>query len=71
MGEKISTLAYGRALNSDFEIELNHPTIAGQDQQVHIQTGNFRFEMNKSDYIRYSMAILLAEKNLKKIKRIS
>lgn len=68
MGEKISTLAYGRALNSDFEIELNHPTIAGQDEQIHIQSDKFRFEMDKKDYFKYALSVLVAEKNLKNIK---
>lgn len=70
MGEKIRDLAKGKILNSDFELELNHPTISGQDQQIHLQSDKFRFEMDKKDFIKYSLAVLLAERNLKNIKGI-
>ena len=68
MGEKIKTLAKVKLLNKDFEIELNHPPIAGTDEQIHIQSDNFRFEIDKKDYIKYAISILVAEKNLKKMK---
>jgi len=70
MGEKIKILSKGRLLNTDFEIELNHPPSSGQDQQIHIQSDKFRFEMDKKDYIKYALSILVAEKNLKGIKCI-
>ncbi len=68
MGEKITILEKGKLLNTDFEIELNHPPIKGQDEQIHIQSNKFRFEIDKKDYIKYALSILVAEKNLKKIK---
>ena len=71
MGEKIRTLSKGKLLNTKFEIELNHPTISGQDEQIHIQSDKFRFEIDKKDYIRYSLSILVAEKNLKLLKGLS
>ncbi|MCF6775584.1 hypothetical protein L3V83_03240 [Thiotrichales bacterium 19X7-9] len=70
MGEKIKTLSKGRLLNTNFEVELNHPTISGQDQQVHIQSNKFRFEMDKKDYVKYALSLLVAEKNLKHLKGI-
>ena len=70
MGEKIKTLSAGSFLNSEFEIELNHPPLSGKDQQIHIQSNKFRFEMDKKDYIKYALSILVAEKNLKKMKDI-
>jgi hypothetical protein len=70
MGEKIKTLSRGKLLNSDFEIELNHPPLSGQDEQIHIQSDKFRFEMDKKDYLKYALAILVAEKNLKNLKRL-
>ena len=70
MGEKIKILSKGRLLNTDFEIELHHPPSSGQDQQIHIQSDKFRFEMDKKDYIKYALSILVAEKNLKKMKDI-
>ena len=70
MGEKIKTLSRGKLLNSDFEIELNHPPLSGQDEQIHVQSDKFRFEMDKKDYLKYALAILVAEKNLKNLKRL-
>ena len=47
-----------------------HPLSSGKDQQVHIQSTKFRFEMDKKDYVKYALAILVAEKNLKNLKVI-
>lgn len=71
MGEKIMTLARGELLNVECEIELNHATVPGQDQQVHIQTSKFRFEMDRKDYLRYALAVLVAERNLRNIKGLA
>jgi len=70
MGEKIKTLSKGKILSTSFEIELNHPPVSGQDQQVHIQSEKFRFEMDQKDYIQYALSVLVAEKNLKMLKGI-
>jgi len=71
MGEKIKTLSKGKLLNTGFEIELNHPSSSGQDQQIHIQSDKFRFEMDRKDYLNYALSILVAEKNLKTLKKIT
>ena len=68
MGEKIKTLSKGKLLDIDFEIELNHPPSRGQDEQIHIQSDKFRFEMDKKDYLKYALSVLVAEKNLKNLK---
>ena len=68
MGEKIKQLSKGKILSNEFEIELNHPPIEGADEQVHIQSNNIRIEMDKNDYIKYAISILVADKNLKKLK---
>ena len=70
MGEKIKTISKGKILNNNFEIELNEPTILGQDEQIHIQSDKFRVEMDKKDFVKYSLSILLAEKNLKILKKL-
>ena len=69
MGEKIKTLTKGKLLDKEFEIELNHPTVIGNEQQIHIQSNKFRFELEKSDYIKLAFSILVAEKNLKNLKK--
>tara|TARA_B110000858_G_scaffold158464_1_gene181631 strand:+ start:230 stop:445 length:216 start_codon:yes stop_codon:yes gene_type:complete len=68
MGEKIKILSKGKILNSNFEIELNHPITNEQDKQIHIQSDKFRLEMDKKDYIKYALSILVAAKNLKILK---
>lgn len=70
MGEKIKTLSSGTILSTFFEIELNHPNISGQAEVVHIQSNNFRFELEIFDYISFATAVLSAEEGLKKIKNI-
>lgn len=70
MGEKIKTISKGKILNNNFEIELNEPTISGQDEQIHIQSNKVRVEMDKKDFVKYSLSILLAEKNLKILKKL-
>lgn len=70
MGEKIKTLSNGNLSNADFEIELNHPSFSGQDQQVHIQSDKCRFEMDKKDYIKFALVVLVAKQNLKSMKSL-
>lgn len=70
MGEKIKTLSQGELLERNFEIELNHPTVIGREEQIHIQSDKFRFELDKSDYIKLAFSVLVAEKNLKKLKKM-
>ncbi len=68
MGEKIKILAYGKIINTEYEIELNHPSSKGQDKTVHIQSKKFRLELENRDYLKLAFSILIAVKNLKIIK---
>jgi len=70
MGEKIKTLSKGKIFNSDFEIELNHPPSDGQDEQIHIQSDVLRLEMDKRDYLKYALSVMVAAKSLKSMKKI-
>lgn len=70
MGEKIKTLAKNKIVGVNFEIELNHPPNKGLDQQIHIQSESFRFELDKKDFVKYALSILVAGKNLKSLKGI-
>ena len=70
MGEKIKTLSKGKIFNSDFEIELNRPPSQGCDEQIHLQSENLRFEIDKKDYIQYALTILFAEENLRQLKKL-
>ncbi|MDA8836188.1 hypothetical protein N9N53_04300 [Candidatus Pelagibacter bacterium] len=68
MGEKIKILSKGKISSNNFEIELNHPVSAEQDEQIHVQSNKVRFEMDKKDYIKYALSVLVAAKNLKILK---
>jgi len=68
VGEKIKTLSRGKLLAGEFEVELNHPPSSGCDQQIHIQSDKFRVEIDKKDYLKYALSVLVAEKNLKNLK---
>jgi hypothetical protein len=70
MGEKIKTLSSGLIAGQAMEIELNHPVIHGHDQQVHVQTESFRVDLDKKDYLKFALSVLVAEKNLKLLKKI-
>jgi hypothetical protein len=70
MGEKIEVLSKGKILNSIFEIELNHPVVRGQDNQIHVQSNDVRLEIDEKDFLKYAFSILVAEKNLKNMKKI-
>ena len=70
MGEKIKKLSEGKILNSEFEIELNRPSSFSQNEQIHIQSEKFRFELDKTDFVKYALSILVAERNLKNLKNI-
>lgn len=70
MGEKIKILSKGKILNNNFEIELNQAVVINQDQQIHIQSNKFRIEMDKKDFIKYALSILVAVKNLKILKEL-
>lgn len=70
MGEIIKKLADGKLLGANIEIELNHPPASGQEQQIHIQSNKFRFEMDRSNFLKFATSILVAEKSLKYSKGI-
>jgi hypothetical protein len=70
MGEKIDTIAQGKILDNRVEIELNGSVTGNGDLQVHIQSDKFRFELDRSDFIKYGLTVLHAEKNLKALKGI-
>lgn len=70
MGEKIKILAKGKLFGSNIEIELNRPPSQGCDEQIHLQSENLRFEIDKKDYIQYALTILFAEENLRGLKKL-
>lgn len=70
MGEIIRVLSKTILLGKEVEIELNYPTRVGNEEIVHIQSKQFRFEFKKNEFIQICLSILLAEKNFKELKKI-
>jgi len=70
MGEKIKTIARGKVFGSDIEVELNSSVTGQGDLQVHIQSDTFRFELDQSEFVKYGLTVLNAERNLKSLKGI-
>lgn len=68
MGEKVKLLGSFYFKSKIYEIELNKPPVSGATEQVHIQSDNFRLEIDKADYIKFAISILVATSKLKKIK---
>lgn len=68
MGEKIIDLAVGDVKEIKLEIELNHSPSGHGENHIHLQTGAFRLELTRSEYIKDALTILLAQRNLKNLK---
>ena len=70
MGEKIKKLGEIKIHGKLYDVELNEPNILTKPNQVHIQSEDFRFEINELDFYRMGLLIKIAEQKLKKIKSI-
>lgn len=70
MGEKIANLGKISLRECNIDVEINHPLSAGMPRQIHIQSNNFRFELNEDEFIRLVSAVLLAKEKLKRQKKI-
>ena len=70
MGEKISKLGQVHFMESVFELELNHPPSNGLPRQIHLQSDNFRMELDEDEFVRLVSAVRLAKEKLKRLKKI-
>jgi hypothetical protein len=70
MGEIIKVLSKTNFRKKEFSIELNKPHAKGQENSIHVQTDNFRWEMPESDFLVIALYTLKAIDNLKKNKSI-
>jgi hypothetical protein len=67
MGEKIIDLGFVKMGDTDYSVELNHPS-GGLQKEVHIQSKKSRIEMTESEFIELSTLILLAAEKLQNYK---
>jgi hypothetical protein len=70
MGEVIKILVSTKFRKEELFIELNKPNAKGQQNSVHVQTSNFRWEMPEADFFIIALSTLKAIDNFKKIKKI-
>ena len=70
MGEKIKSLGHINIQNMSFEVELNHPPSSGTPKQIHIQSKNFRMELDEKEFIQFACAVRLAKEKLERLKKI-
>lgn len=70
MGEKILTLGSFPFRNVNIEVELNHPPSPGLPRQIHLQSEDFRIELDEEELLRLVSAVQLAKENLKRLKKI-
>lgn len=70
MGEKIATLGQIHFSECDLEVELNHPPSDGLPRQIHIQSDDFRMELDEDEFVRLICSVRLAKEKLKRLKKI-
>lgn len=70
MGEKIAKLGQIHFRGCNFEVELNHPPSTGLSLQIHLQSDDFRMELDEDEFVRVVSAVLLAKEKLKRLKKI-
>ena len=70
MGEKIRTLSRGKIHGVDFEVELNKAHAAHMPRDIHIQSNEFRYNLDEREYLHLALTVLNAKKKLEKLKGI-
>lgn len=70
MGKILKKLLDKKILDSKLEIELNKEPSDKSSKVVHLSFKNLRLELSKKEFYEISSAIILAEKNLKILKKI-
>jgi hypothetical protein len=70
LGEKIKSIGHIVVDGLGFEVELNYPPAPGLPQQIHIQSKNFRIELDEDEFFRLVCAVRLAKEKLKRLKQL-
>ena len=70
MGKIIKKIFIGEFKGDTFEIELNKKPSEFSDKSIHISFGYTRLELSPQEFMELSSSILVAEKNLKILKKI-
>lgn len=70
MGEKIRDLGKVQLGGAEFTVELNHSAGGGKYRDIHIQNEKFRLEMPENEFMQMAACVMLASRQLKKIKNL-
>jgi len=70
MGKILKKILNKKILDSKLEIELNKEPSDMSKKVVHLSFKNLRIELSKKEFYEISSTIILAEKNLKVLKKI-
>jgi len=70
MGEKIKDIGKLNLKGVCFDVEINDPVDNSNGGIVHIQSHNFRMEMTQRNFYEMAAAIMLAKRQLARIKRM-
>ena len=70
MGEKIRDIGELEVKGMIFKVEINEPIDKINGGLVHIQNSSFRMELSQRDFYEMAAAIMLAKKQLMRIKRM-
>jgi hypothetical protein len=70
MGKILKNLLDKKILNSDLKIELNKEPSDKSNKVIHISFDSLRLELTKQEFCEIATTLILAEKNLKTLKKI-
>ena len=70
MGEKIKDIGKLNIKEMGFDVEINEPVDKERGAMVHIQNDGFRIEMSQRDFYDMAAAVMLAKRQLERIKNI-
>jgi hypothetical protein len=70
MGDKIRDIGILRLNGGEYNVEINSPANAQSDRVIHIHGNEFRCEMSDREFYELGSAIMLAARQLARIKKI-
>ena len=68
MGEKTRNVGVLKIKNTNYEVEMNEPVSENRGAIIHIQNENARLDMTQREFYEIGACIMLAKRQLVKIK---
>ena len=70
MGKVLKKLLEQKILGKDFQVELNKEPSEKSSKVIHVSINETRLEFSKKEFYEIVSTLILAEKNLKILKKI-